>query len=323
MCFGVASYLICSDKHLLGQTGYFQYILGGAAISVPALLWLTAQSLFVDEYRFGLWHFLLPLTLVAVGFFNALSSDFFVGTLFAMPDYGLLEFTRPAQQFMNICFGVSAFYVAYQGRGDDLVDARRRFRVYFITLGSLIATALALTELFLSPSDAAEFHRWIGPPIILGAGSLFGFWMLSSIGTSVLVDPSINGPFDPDTHVEPADQFTYRRLVDAFEGQRLYREHGLSIAGLADRLDVPEHHLRRLINKELGFRNFAAFLSSYRLRDVVAAFSDPDQARTPILTIAFDAGFQSITTFNRTFRHVYGSTPTVFRKNVENNLSES
>jgi len=64
----------------------------------------------------------------------------------------------------------------------------------------------------------------------------------------------------------------------------------------------------------MGFRNFSAFLNSYRLKDVVEAFSDPEQAGTPILTIALNAGFQSIATFNRAFRHAYESTPREFRK---------
>ena len=41
--------------------------------------------------------------------------------------------------------------------------------------------------------------------------------------------------------------------------------------------------------------------------------SDPDQARTPILTIALTVGYQSINTFNRAFREIMGETPSAFR----------
>jgi hypothetical protein len=46
--------------------------------------------------------------------------------------------------------------------------------------------------------------------------------------------------------------------------EQLFREHNLTIADLAERLKVPEHNLRRLINTTLGHRNFNAFVNGYR-----------------------------------------------------------
>jgi AraC family transcriptional regulator len=34
----------------------------------------------------------------------------------------------------------------------------------------------------------------------------------------------------------------------------------------------------------------------------------------PVATIAFDAGFGDLSTFNRSFREVFGTTPSVFRE---------
>ncbi|MEL6323951.1 MAG: helix-turn-helix domain-containing protein, partial [Pseudomonadota bacterium] len=84
----------------------------------------------------------------------------------------------------------------------------------------------------------------------------------------------------------------------------------------ATRLSVPEHQLRGLINQGMGFRNFSAFLNHYRLADAKTALADPEQARTPILTIALDAGYASLATFNRAFRTSEGQTPSEFRTNA-------
>ena len=72
--------------------------------------------------------------------------------------------------------------------------------------------------------------------------------------------------------------------------------------------------MRRLINQRLGHRNFNAFLNGYRLDDVVAALADPAQEAVPILTIALDAGFQSLGPFNRAFKSRIGMTPSEFRR---------
>jgi len=45
---------------------------------------------------------------------------------------------------------------------------------------------------------------------------------------------------------------------------RTYRDEGLSVSSLALKLKLPEHRLRRLINQQLGHRNFNAFVNQWR-----------------------------------------------------------
>ncbi len=45
-----------------------------------------------------------------------------------------------------------------------------------------------------------------------------------------------------------------------------------------------------------------------------AALADPAQAEVPVITIAMDAGFQSLGPFNRAFKAVTGVTPTEYRR---------
>src|SRR6185437_6741367 len=93
-----------------------------------------------------------------------------------------------------------------------------------------------------------------------------------------------------------------------------YRQEGLTIGVLAAKLDLPEYRLRQAINEGLGYRNFNAFLNRYRINEAKAALSDPSQKDVPVLTIAMDAGFQSIGPFNRAFKADTGATPTEFRR---------
>jgi AraC-like DNA-binding protein len=95
---------------------------------------------------------------------------------------------------------------------------------------------------------------------------------------------------------------------------RIYRQDGLTIAQLAERLGMPEYRLRRLINQALGYRNFNSFLNVYRIADAKAALADPAQAEVPVLTIALDAGFSSLGPFNRAFKAETGMTPSEFRR---------
>ena len=96
--------------------------------------------------------------------------------------------------------------------------------------------------------------------------------------------------------------------------ERYYRTPGLTIATLADHLEVPEHRLRALINKRLGHRNFSAFLNGLRIAEAREILAEKTQVDTPVLTIAMDLGYNSLATFNRAFRAESGTTPTDYRR---------
>jgi len=90
----------------------------------------------------------------------------------------------------------------------------------------------------------------------------------------------------------------------------------MTIAGLAKYLCIHEYKLRNLINGELNFRNFNDFLNYYRIKEVTNFLVDPSHSTTPVLTLALDSGFRSLSSFNKAFKATHGKTPTEYRKNM-------
>lgn len=158
--------------------------------------------------------------------------------------------------------------------------------------------------------------------LALGVPALLSIWMMlfyppgsepavAGIGAAGAVARSILR-----AGLSAPDRACLRRLEHLMTAERAYRQEGLSIGQLAVRLGMPEHRLRRLIREGLGQRNFNAFLNRYRIDEAKAALADPGQAGVPVLTIALDAGFQSLAPFNRAFKADTGLTPTEFRRSA-------
>jgi AraC-like DNA-binding protein len=116
----------------------------------------------------------------------------------------------------------------------------------------------------------------------------------------------------------PESEAPEQKLVDALmrlmADERIYRHENVTIGTLATRLGIPEYRLRRLINQRLGYRNFNVFLNNHRIEEAKAALADPTQAEVPVITIAMDAGFQSLGPFNRAFKATTGVTPSEYRR---------
>ena len=103
--------------------------------------------------------------------------------------------------------------------------------------------------------------------------------------------------------------------------QGIYKEEGLKVGGLAQRLNMSEHKLRSLINYGLGCKNFPSYLNEIRVKEAMQDLADPEKGHLQILQIALDLGYGSIGPFNRAFKAQTGLTPTTFRKNSLSNLS--
>jgi AraC-like DNA-binding protein len=204
----------------------------------------------------------------------------------------------------------------------DLVEGRRRLRSV-VLIGTLIYIATeTVADLSQRPAASGPSPENIAGAVGLWVLAMVAAWNLLRVvgaqdGSGLLAVPAgALGEASPSEEgrrsaVEPA---LLRRLQRLMTVERAYRREGLSIGSLAAELGVPEHRLRQLVNEGLGHRNFNAFLNRYRLDEAKAALADPEQKEVPVLTIALDAGFQSIGPFNRAFKADTNVTPTEFRR---------
>jgi AraC-like DNA-binding protein len=77
--------------------------------------------------------------------------------------------------------------------------------------------------------------------------------------------------------------------------------------------DIPRHYITQVLNENYK-KNFFTFINEYRVREVIERFSDQKFDHYTILAIAFDAGFNSKSTFNTIFKSQIGITPSKYRE---------
>ncbi|GLH82317.1 transcriptional regulator [Bradyrhizobium sp. SSBR45G] len=203
----------------------------------------------------------------------------------------------------------------------DLVERRRRVRAFVVMAALGYGGMNALLQIAAIGSGGSELANVINATMFLAVAGAVTL-MLLKVGAGDVFAPeappavaSVQAPAAVANAAEPAAN---RKLVDALmrlmADERIYRQENVTIGLLATKLSIPEYRLRRLINGELGYRNFNTFLNNHRIEEAKAALADPAQAEVPVITIAMDAGFQSLGPFNRAFKAVTGVTPTEYRR---------
>ncbi|RKR03611.1 helix-turn-helix domain-containing protein [Maricaulis maris] len=100
----------------------------------------------------------------------------------------------------------------------------------------------------------------------------------------------------------------FARIDDIVRRQELWREPRLSLADIARIAGGNTRDVSRAVNAGSG-GSFSAYVNGLRIDAVDAMMADPARAGDTLLALAFEAGFNSKSAFNRFYREQRGETP--------------
>jgi len=311
----VASMLITTGFDVRAIFGPFAYFVSFLAELNIAFTWLFCLSLFFDNFKLRAWHWLVVVYYVVFWVTYANDNLFLLNSVY---------FSRALRALI---YGY-LIYVVIKGRSGDLVEERRSFRIWFALAVIVTTTIISFAETYYD--DFYELH--IGR--LLQSSTIFivvlGFVSHITVTSKSLFFVTDSGKDIKDHRKEQVvgGNLTAedRHSLDELDGLMkagAYAEAGLTIALLAEKVRMPEHRLRRLINNHLGHRNFSQFLNAHRIEAAKSRLANVDERHVPILTIAMDVGYMSLGPFNRAFKKQTDRTPSEYRRNVlEDKISD-
>ncbi|NEU99223.1 AraC family transcriptional regulator [Bradyrhizobium sp. UFLA 03-164] len=271
------------------------------------VFWLFTRALFDDAFVLRWWHGLIWAAVVTFSFVNC---------IWIAPG-GHARVAITTVNLLALVFIALAVAQTVGSWSADLVERRRRVRVFIVAASALYGGMNALLQIAYAGSRVTvEWANVLNAAVLVAIVAAITWAMMRVDGAdlfAVPVEPVIANA-QPAAMEEAADQRLVNTLMRLMADERIYRQDNVTIGTLATRLKIPEYRLRRLINQRLGYRNFNVFLNNHRIEEAKAALADPSQAEVPVITIAMDAGFQSLGPFNRAFKATTGVTPTEYRK---------
>jgi AraC-like DNA-binding protein len=274
----------------------------------PGLFMVLCFNLFSGERRFP----------KALALLFIIQMAFEVSARWFSPVAGLTGATllRIAPALLQTLFVGFALYWTIAGWRGELEESRRRARAFVVfiigldIIGSSLLLRVVIAQNTIANYDTHLVLTAINFPILL-----FVLIFMNDADLDKQLEPErATAKLTPSrTPLAPDIVAALARLTQLLEVEHVYRRPELSPARLAALLGVPEYRLRKLINEQLGYQNFNAFLHAYRIREACRQLRDPQMRRVPILTIALSTGYQSINTFNRGFRDIMDMTPSAYR----------
>lgn len=324
-CLLIILYLLVYIPGLFDLVGYSMIPLVILCHIGPVFIWLFCLSMFDDMFKITKAH--IAAGVLYIGSVAAMHLAVYAASgkviLSSMAvsyaiagSAGSLSITLAASVLLfkaaiagHLCF------VAWSGRGEDLVEERRRFRTIFVSNVSAAFLWMVGFEgwMLIGGSHAAAPFFKIGQTALQLGIIVYMLWHLTKLQGEWLFGVAGAPAQQPKRRSLVEDRHdldTLSRMAD----QDALLEQGLSISKLAEATKMPEHKLRRIINEHLGYRNFADYLNHHRIMAAKTRLAVVSDRHVPILTMAMDLGYGSLGPFNRAFKERAGMTPTEYRK---------
>jgi AraC-like DNA-binding protein len=107
-----------------------------------------------------------------------------------------------------------------------------------------------------------------------------------------------------------------QKLQVHLETAKPYLNDALTLTELARQIGTTRNQLSFLINSVYG-ENFYSFVNKFRVEEVKRLITDPKNKNFTILSLAYEAGFPSKSSFHTIFKKFTGLTPAEYRSKLQ------
>lgn len=302
-------------------------VFNGMEYLTPIFFMIVIRVNFDDDFVFGVVEkFMLAIMMVLAMLFSMHDA---IGT----PE-SIYQLQVALQFAIDALAVIWAYWCVITTWSGDLDAKRRKARGFFVAgVGPIVGVMLMLYFYFYSTAQPLDFLLHVD---LLVSSTIV---VLGGIGLIYFVDipPTIFGGFAatplPLSHLSETDHPTaedtrsetkepsehqqqLQLLAQVMKGQERFKEIGLNLPSLASYVQMPEYRLRALINQDLGYRNFNAYLNHYRIEYACKLLKDKKNTAS-ILEVSIECGYRTLSTFNKAFKDITSLTPSEFRNKLQ------
>jgi AraC-like DNA-binding protein len=193
-------------------------------------------------------------------------------------------------------------------------EAWVRLNAFVVIIHGLFRVAAVL----FASSDIVSIVRWIDLALFTIISYLFTYLFISAPESiySELKKGRFRGGSDKKTRFSQEEIQNFSQRLDALmQKEKLYLDSELNLNDLSERMALSVHQLSELINQGHDL-NFNDYINQFRVEEFKNLLLQNRFANDTLLAIAFEAGFNSKTTFNTSFKKFTGLTPSQYKRSL-------
>ena len=288
---GSAAHAVTASSGFAPPVTPWHAVLIAVSTGNVVVFWLFARALFDDGFKVRRWHAAPWATVVVLSLINCLvlvPAQTLDPHIFAI-----------AISVISLVFVALAVGQTIASWSTDLVEERRRLRIFVVVATAIYAVVNAILQLLMPANGSSGVLATANAAILAGVVIAIAYSLMRVGGETIFpaaeAQPTAAAAFGESG---ASDRKLLNALMRLIRWSHL-RDHQAPGAVLGD--DKPDPS---------PFLAWAEAPTSLAARAAVAVVAKV----VPVITIAMDAGFQSLGPFNRAFKATTGVTPTEYRR---------
>jgi len=287
----------------LEQTPVWFLNLGFVAHSAFGPLLLLYVYYFVYKRKWSNWNFIhfIPSLLILI-FISSLTLNNF----WYLGGYKMLLFHQLAYSIFSLLFlGMAAFNKnSFSFKKSD-----------WIWLGVLTVGTTILQLTYFSNYILGLTPYLLGP-VVYGVFAYFLSFLIHKNPEILKGIPKVEKY--QNINLKESELYRYSKKIEfLMREEKPFLNPGFSIKQLADKTRLPVYLVSHIINK-LFLKSFSDYINAYRIEEAKRLLSQLKYQNRKISSIAFECGFNSLSSFNISFKRHSGMTPSSYRNNLIN-----
>lgn len=175
---------------------------------------------------------------------------------------------------------------------------------------SILVIVIVLTDLFFF--DYA-FNKWYHYPVFIGM-ALVTYWLglegFNKKDNSII---KIKASLDPKEK-EQLDVIA-KQIQQLMLDEKAYKNPDITLSSLSKQLNVKSYLVTKCLNL-IFEKKFSDYVNTYRIEELKTLLKDPKNEKFTLLSLAFEAGFNSKASFNRAVKKITGKSPSDLKSSI-------
>jgi len=193
------------------------------------------------------------------------------------------------QWLFRLVLGLSCIWILVFFADDEIIFSSVVLFVAFIGYYGIKQVGVFTNQQVLELSPAIESKELAEPSVVTPEVSKYNKSALSDIQLNAL----------------------HAKLVQLMNQKKLFLTPELTLTMVAEVLEIHPNTLSQVINT-VEQKNFFDYVNTLRIEEFKERIADPENQKYTLLSLAFECGFNSKTSFNRNFKNLTGKSPSEY-----------
>ncbi len=208
--------------------------------------------------------------------------------------------------YTGITLGVLCYYLLKKDKKEYLIEKSKRFWLLILFTGTASIQLAYFSNYILGLSPYL-----LGP--IIYAAFIYVIAFYAFVNQSIFEEKQVNSKYQNINITKQEFTHYQNEIIKIMQSERPYLDASFSLVKLSKQISLPTYLTSHIINK--GFdTNFSDFINSYRVNDAASKLISSSYHHIKISQIAYDCGFNTLSSFNTAFKKIKGTTPSQFKK---------